>query len=497
MNIENIAYQPELSQSLPEICNHKEYEQYRDLVERMDEIITKINLDLNFAENYLHKLHDQRIASGKVPELSMKQVSRATAHAVVAYRCTVAANLSGKSCREFSILLAMSPLLQNFCRIARIDGKLKVPSKSSLDRYSKMFSEEFLRNQISLFNHHATCETNPFEFQDPLTVSDIFIDSTCMKARIHFPVDWVLVKDCMLTIIKAVLVCRKHGLKHRIKKPKTFISEMNALCMSMTSANRKRGDKKQKKKIFRDLKKLAAVIRKHGTRYADLLESEHENTDLSKAEAACVVKRLREMTEILPTAVKQAHSRIIKGVQVKNEDKLLSIYHEHVNVIKRGKAGGQVEFGNPLFLAEQRDGIILDWKLYKTDVKDPQATREGIIRLTEEFEYEIASMTGDRGCQSKRNDKLLTSKNIYNGLCPRNPHEFIEKMHDGKFRELQKRRAQTEGRIGIFKNVILDGSLYEKNFEGKEIKIAWAVMLHNLWCMARLPVAEAEIEQAA
>ena len=88
-------------------------------------------------------------------------------------------------------------------------------------------------------------------------------------------------------------------------------------------------------------------------------------------------------------------------------------------------------------------------------------------------------------------------KKIYNGLCPRNPHEFIERMKDEKFRKLQKRSAQTEARIGIFKNAILDGSLYEKDFAGKEEKVAWAVLIHNLWVMARLPVKEAVLLKAA
>jgi hypothetical protein len=171
--------------------------------------------------------------------------------------------------------------------------------------------------------------------------------------------------------------------------------------------------------------------------------------------------------------------------------------HEHINVIKRGKAGGQVEFGNTLFLAEQANGIIVDWKLYKTDVKEVQATKESIIKMTEGLEFDIASVTGDRGCQSKQNGKLLEKKGIYNGLCPRNPLEYAEKMQENKFRSFQKRRGQTEGRIGIVKNAILDGSLYEKEIEGKQLKIGWAILVHNLWCLARLPVEEKELKKAA
>jgi hypothetical protein len=259
-----------------------------------------------------------------------------------------------------------------------------------------------------------------------------------------------------------------------------------------------RQSKKKRKAAFRKLKKLAKVIRTHGRRYACLLmEYREEKTDLSEAEANCIIKRLEKMIMLLPEAVEQANTRIISGGQVENEDKLISVYHENVNVIKRGKAGGQVEFGNMLFIAEQADGIIVDWKLYQANVKEVQATKESIIKMTEELEFDIASVTGDRGCQSKPNDKLLEKKGIYNGLCPRNPLEYAERMQENKFCMFQKRRGQTEGRIGILKNAILDGSLYEKEIEGKQLKIAWAILVHNLWCLARLPAKEEELEKVA
>lgn len=46
MNIKNIAYQNELSYLIPEIPDHKEYFLYRQLLERIDEILKQSGLDL-------------------------------------------------------------------------------------------------------------------------------------------------------------------------------------------------------------------------------------------------------------------------------------------------------------------------------------------------------------------------------------------------------------------------------------------------------------------
>ena len=470
-----IAFQEELSYPGFEIKNHKDYFDYRQLIERIDELLKHTNMDLYFADEYVRKALERQFEAGGEKGLSPKQIQQKIQIAVQAYRCTLLGILVGKSYREQSILIAESLLLQRFCMVARIDGEIKVPTKSTLQRFTKFFEEGFIRKQVALLNKYAFDLSNPFGLCDPLEAKDIFVDATCMKAGIHFPVDWVLIKDCALTIIKAILVIRKHGLKHRIKTPEIFISELNALCMSMTSLARQ--SKSKRKAVFRKLKKLAKVLRTHGRKYADLsLEHREANTDLSEGEADCILKRLEKMILLLPEAVTQANTRIITGGKVENEDKLISVYHESVNVIKRGKAGCQVEFGNTLFLAEQVDGIIVDWQLYQTDVKEVQATKESIARMTEELELDIASVTGDRGCQSKQNDKLLEQKQIYNGLCPRNPLEYAERIQEAQFKKLQKRRGQTEGRIGIVKNSILDGSLYEKEIEGRQLKVGWAIV---------------------
>ncbi len=44
--------------------------------------------------------------------------------------------------------------------------------------------------------------------------------------------------------------------------------------------------------------------------------------------------------------------------------KILSAYEPEIDVIVRGKADREVEFGNTLYLCESAEGYLLDWKLY-------------------------------------------------------------------------------------------------------------------------------------
>jgi len=63
---------------------------------------------------------------------------------------------------------------------------------------------------------------------------------------------------------------------------------------------------------------------------------------------------------------------------------------------------------------------------------------------------------------------------------------MAEAFMDDSFRAAQKRRAQTEGRIGILKNVFIGDSLSGKGYNHQRIEIAWSILAHNLWILARL-----------
>ena len=59
-------------------------------------------------------------------------------------------------------------------------------------------------------------------------------------------------------------------------------------------------------------------------------------------------------------------------------------------------------------------------------------------------------------------------------------------MKDPQFARLQRRRGQTEGRIGILKQGFLGRPMKAKGFAHRELALAWGVLTHNLWMLARL-----------
>ena len=115
-----------------------------------------------------------------------------------------------------------------------------------------------------------------------------------------------------------------------------------------------------------EMKKLCKITALHAERRRDVLENHWRETDLKEGEARQIIDRINTVLAQLPVAMKQAHERIIGERQVKNDEKILSLYEDHASVYVRGKAGAEVELmrsqllrhGSQLLLGECQSGVI-------------------------------------------------------------------------------------------------------------------------------------------
>ena len=499
--MQSLTIQQDLRPALPHIYFNVDYRQFRRTLIKIDEILSKTGLEDQLTE----KATDQFIVQRKKTKASF-------IHSEAAYpklwkklqfalRCNIARHLTGESFRQFSIRLSDSQLFQWFTKIHYFTQK-KAVSKSSLDRFDKLFDEVVIGDILRQWQGSFLTDeksTQEIGLHQAMDCSHLFTDSTCIRANIHFPVDWVLLRDAVRSLLLAIKSIRAQGLKHRMTNPADFMKKMNRLCIEMTHTRGKKDSRNQRKKILRKMKKLSGCIQQHAERYQDLLTENLDKTDWSEAQASMVLNRIKNILGQLSKAIKQAHERIIGERQIKSRDKILSLYDPDVHVIVRGKSGNEVEFGNGLILTEQRDGLIVDWKLCKDQPKSDSRMIKSVIQRTQQYYGVIHSITGDRGYDSKKNTQFLEQETIYNALCPRSPAQLKERIKETTFRELQTRRNQTEGRIGIFKNNFLGRPLRSKGFLHKQMAVSFCVLTHNLWLIARLAISDENsfLEKAA
>lgn len=485
---------------VPTVLGPVEYREWKEQLERIHELLGLSRVEETFQRLSLARRNEdeQRQAEAKgrpFRQLSAGEQAEYQWLSSQALRANVARTLTGESFRDFGCRLAESTLLQWFCRLDRIDT-VRIPGKSALQRYSQWLPEAEMRQVIDTLLGAASAKDaaggQTLELKEALDLEAYFLDTTCVKLHMHFPVDWVLLRDAARTLIKAILLIRRRGLKVRMEEPAEFLRQMNQLCIKMTHARRKKDAKRVRKAVLREMKKLEKIIAAHAVRHRELMAQRWEETDLRQGEALQIMGRIDKVLEQLPRAVRQAHERIIGERQVPNKEKLLSLYEDQAAVYVRGKAGAEVEFGRQLLLGESENGVIVDWELVCGLV---QADTKMLSRSLERVKQSAggASPTrvcGDRGFDSKANRVLLQDNGIYNAICPKAPDDMQQRMQEVEFVELQQRRSQTEARISIFKHGFLGSPLMSKGSENQKRDVAWSVLAHNLWVIARMPHGE-------
>lgn len=491
-----LPIQETLRPALPTVHGCKDYREEEALLRRIDEVLRTSGVEEDFlraSQEIFEAAAARGAADGKKAQAGARAWQRHVESSMRALRCTILGRLTGQSYRELSKSLAMSPLYRWFVRSPDFEV-IRVPGKSTLQGYAHWLPMEGMEKVLEALTaavidpQKAAC----LGLEQELEVACAWVDATCLQACIHFPTDWVLLRDAVRTVIKSILTIRRHGLHHRIPAPESFLRRVNALSMSMATAGRRGqpGGQRQRKKVLRLLKELSAVVEAHGRRYRGMLDEHWEQSDLSRAQAEVILRRLDNILGQLPEARRQAHERIIGGRRVPNNKKILSLYEPDLHVIVRGKAGAEVEFGNSLFLAENVDGFVLDHQLQREAAPDDgRWLRQRLPGIKAKCGGAL-TLCADRGFDSAATSKALEQEQVVNAVCPRNPAEMARRCaEEPGFKDLLRRRGGTEARIAIVKNVFLDGVPRARGFAHRRVQVAWAVLAHNLWILARLSLA--------
>lgn len=158
---------------------------------RIDEILKRSGAGRRFIDERIEVYRQAAKKNGREEEaVSPGELSEAARQASEALRCNVSRQLLGETARGLSTRLAGSPLLQSFCGIARL-GVIRVPSKSTVDRYGKLVGEEAHRKVIDQVSRAAAQParrgSHPLGLENPLDLEVYSLDTTCVQATSTSP----------------------------------------------------------------------------------------------------------------------------------------------------------------------------------------------------------------------------------------------------------------------------------------------------------------------
>jgi len=482
---DQVGYQTHLCPDLPVVVQNADYERFAAMLGDVEATLRGSGVE------------DQAVcmALENCPGLDEAGRARRARFAVEAVRGEVLRKLQADpSFRAFSVSVACSALLARFCGLLEIDG-VRRSSKSTAERRSKLFSarqwHDLNRTLTEVCGNTDLCADIGLE--QAVAMDVCLIDTTCLEANIHFPVDWVLLRDVAETLLKAIKLIRGAGVLCRMTQGADELArEMSKLCIAMTHARRGKDAKRERKRILREMKPLLRRTGEHARRHADKLLAQRARTRFSEREAARIAARVQEKLGQIEEVIRQAHERIIGARQVASKDKILSVHEPDVHVIVRGKAGRAAEFGNTLLIGENEAGLITDWELHRGRApSEPQQLKESLARQNAyDLDESVNAVAADRGFGAKKTSALLEEMQAYDATCPRDVGQLRERMGEERFAALQRRRASTEARIAVLRNKILGGRLRAKGYENRARGVGAGVLAHNLWLIARMLAAQ-------
>ncbi len=291
--MKNIAIQCLLRPALTVVARCLDYDNFRATIERIDRLLIDSEVESQGVD----------LALERGQPMSVKARQKRANFALKALRMeTLRYLLGGISFRHLSRALGSSDLLADFCRVRHIDG-IRGISKSTLERASKFFSEEQLRalhRTLTEVVGDADLARQVVGLDKPIDTTICLIDGTCLEVNIHWPTDWVLLKDVAGTLLKAIrLIREKAGLRHRMPiEPEPLARQMNRLCIQMTHSRRRKDSARQRKGILRQMKKLLKRIGEHARSHRELLQACWEQSDYSEKQVQQILTRMERMSEL-------------------------------------------------------------------------------------------------------------------------------------------------------------------------------------------------------
>lgn len=385
-----------------------------------------------------------------------------TAEQVV--RALLIKQMNGFSYRELAFHLADSRTYRTFCRLG-VDQA--TPKKSALAAAIKALRAETLE-AIHRRVLQLACDSGVDRG------SKVRVDSTVVESNIHHPTDSELLWDCVRVLTRLLVRGRK------LLGPEAIV-----FC------NRTRRAKRRRREI-----NSARTQKKRETPYRDLIRVTEEtraaaevaHTQLGSSalpEALKLSLQFDRYLDLSEKVVDQARRRVLEGESVPATEKIVSIFEEHTDVIR--KDARDTFYGHKICLSAGASSLILDCRILDGNPADSSLAVDMIRRHTEIHDGAPRQVAFDGGFSSLENLDEIKKLGVQDVAFAKSRGLKVSDMAKSTwvYRKLRNFRAGIEGIISFLKRVFgLDRSRW-KTLPSFHSYVWSGIITSNLLVIAR------------
>jgi transposase, IS5 family len=321
-----------------------------------------------------------------------------------------------------------SATFRTFCRFGAL---ATVPSRSAIATNVKKVRPETLERINRILLEHAKQEKVE-------TGRKVRIDATVVETNIHAPTDSSLLYDGVRVIVRLLgKVQDRSGFtlwsNHSRRAKRRMLAVQNAKSVSKRTA------------AYRDLLKVA----KKTTGYAEVARASLAGT--IDIETGALVGELETITGWLWVVIDQTERRVLFGEQVPAEEKLVSIFEPHTDIIIKDRR--ETYYGHKVTLTGGASGLILDCVIESGNPADSTRAITMLERQTEIYGRPPRQASLDGGYASKANLAQAKAIGVQDVCFAKSRGLDVTEMVKSSwvYQRLRNFRAGIEGMISFLK----------------------------------------------
>lgn len=363
---------------------------------------------------------------------------------------------------------------RHFVRI----GMGKVPDAKTLIRLSGALGQETLHRIHERVVHLA-------RERGMIRAKKMRLDTTVVETNVHYPTDSTLLSDGVRVItrtirrMEAVAGVTGQRFRERLRSVKYRVLEI---------ARSVRSRVPQKARMQRAYQRLFKTVRAVLTDARGAIAQMIETTTDDRQRAVLALRRRADhflsMTEHV---LRQAQARVIEH-DTHFGPKLLSLFEDHTELIRKGKRSKPTEFGNIVRIQEAENQIITDFEVYQRRPADSEMLLPAIEKHRALFGRAPTLVAADSAFHTVANEAGAALLGVQKLAIPNRRTRSVTRRNFERqrwFRRAQKWRTGCEGRISVLKRRHGLARCRYHGMKGMVRWVGWGVIADNLIKIAR------------
>lgn len=375
--------------------------------------------------------------------------------------------LEGDSYRDVVVRIEESPFLREFVGL----GWQPMMDFTFLSRAFGVLDEALWRDLNTTLAVDAL-------FEGKISGEQLRVDTTVVETSIHYPTESSLLWDGYRVLARLLRLARA-------ERPDSFSFRLHDGKVKRLAQTIARGAGSRKKSTQRKIKRT----------YTTLLERVGRVVDLAEAVAARldplfpVRDELLHFSALTRRVIKQTEARVFEGRHLPAAEKVCSLFEEHTELIKRGKAGKSVEFGHTVLLGQTKEKFISQYQVMPRQIDETALVDDLLAEHKGLFNRLPSALAADKGFYESMDKIAQLEKAIpVVSIAKKGKRDRAQAAREAgeSFKAGQRFRAGIEGSISVLKRAFKLSRCLFKGFRNYASAVGCAIFCYNLIVLTRL-----------